>query len=452
MDRGTGGSQPSWEQRSGAWGGSGRGSPPGAPGGWGAAPADQGPDDWDAPTSATAYGQQRGGAVRYEGWGASPAGPPPAGTFEGRGFGGPPSRPGRNAPVAPPPGGQSGSRTRIALIALVAALLVVVLVSGSLAAYGATSGGGPLGFLHGKGAPTTTTAHGGPGTVPTGTTAPGVSSTVTGTTAPTATGTTAPTATSTPFTPQYSMNIQSNTVNVANGSSGTVTASCQGSDQLVGGGYYIQDSNQLYNGESSYPSSANSWTASASNNTSQTMTLWAYADCLHANFSVGIQIVSDTVSVPVQMTRTANAACPAGSVVTGGGFKTTPGNTGWVIASNPGITPPGWGVATQAQFGGIIEIAYALCATKNLAQGGNPSTTFSVPASSAGQNSLGCGSGQLLTGGGYSDIGTASFGNNLYYLDGPSSNFSTWFAEVYNRDSTSSHTASVWADCVTVTA
>ena len=451
MDRGPGGSQPSWEQRSGDWGGSGRGAPQAAPGGWGAAPLDEGPGDWDAPTSSATYGQQRGGAVRYDGWGNAPAGPPPPGTFEGRRGGGPPSRPGRSVPVAPPPSGSS-DRTRIALIALVAALLLIVLVSGSLAAYGAAAGGGPLGFLHSGSASTTTTARGGPGTKSTGTTAPASSATATATTAPTATTTPAPTATNTPFVPQYSLNIQSNTVNVAQGSSNSVAASCQGSDQLVSGGYYVQDSNELYNGESSYPSSAKSWTASVSNNTSQTMTLWSYADCLSANFSVGIQIITDTVSVPAGMTVTANAACPAGSAITGGGFKTTPGNTGWVIASNPGATPPGWGVATQAKFGSMTEVAYALCATRNMAMSSNPMATFSVAASSAGQDSLGCGSGQVLTGGGYSDIGTGGFGNNLYYLDGPSSNFSVWFAEVYNRDSTSAHTASVWADCVTVTA
>jgi serine/threonine protein kinase len=456
MDYGPGGSQRSMDrgpgsQRSGAWDGSGRGAPPGAPGGWGAAPADAGPDDWDAPTSATGYGQQRGGAARYDGWGGPPAGPPPGGTFESRSFGGPPSRPGRNVPVVPPPGGQS-NKTRVTLIALVAALLVIVLVSGSLAAYGVSTGGGPMGFLHSGSAPTTTTAHGGPNTQPTGTTAPGVSSTATSPTAPTATATTAPTATNTPFTPHYAMNIQANSVNVAKGSSNSVTASCQGNDQLVSGGYYIQDTNQLYNGESSYPSSSNSWTASASNNTSQTMTLWAYADCLHANFSVGIQIVNNVVSVPVQMTRTAIVACPSGSVVTGGGFKTTPANAGWVIATNPGTTPVGWGIASQAAFSGITQVVYALCATKNLALASTPSANFTVSASSAGQNSLACGAGQLLTGGGYSDIDSGAFGNNLYYLDGPSSDFSHWFAEVYNRDSTSSHTASVWADCVTVTA
>src|SRR5262249_55987096 len=138
------------------------------------------------------------------------------------------------------------------LIALVAALLVIVLVSGSLAAFGA-AGSGPLAFLH-SGASTTGTSTTG-GTNPGGTTAPGSTATTaaaTGTTAPKATNTPASAATSTPLpAPVYSMVSRYNTASVPNGSSISVTASCQGSEQLVGGGYYVQDTNQLYNAESS---------------------------------------------------------------------------------------------------------------------------------------------------------------------------------------------------------
>jgi serine/threonine protein kinase len=428
----------------------------GAPGGWAGQPAG-GQAGWDQPTSATAYEDIEGGRYdRYEGWGGPPNRPAPP-YQGGRGPSGPPPGPRRAAPAP----GAAPDRRRTLLIALVAALLLIVLVSGSLAAFGAAAGDGPLGFLHGGSASTggqggTTNGGGGnggsnsgSGSTSTVTTTPTGTETATVTATPTATS--SPTPTSTPFTPSYSLDGHSNSAVVPNGSSVSVTATCASGEQLVGGGYYVKDTNELYNAESSYPSASNAWTASITNNTAQTMTLYSFAMCLQANFSLGIQIKSGTVNIASGATQLALAGCTGGGYVTGGGFKTTPANKGFVTISAPTSSPGGWEASVDASFGAMTATAYALCAAQN-ATSTWVNANFGVPISSAAQQTVGCSPGQLLTGGGYQNADSGANGNVLYYLDEPATDYSVWYAGAYNRDSASAHSAQVWAICVTITA
>jgi hypothetical protein len=247
-------------------------------------------------------------------------------------------------------------------------------------------------------------------------------------------------------TPTANITVRANGVSVANGSSGTATAGCQSGEQMLSGGYYVQDTNTLYNAEASYPSAANAWSASITNNTPQAMTLYAYVVCLNANYSLGIQIVNNSAAPFTSGTVVDTVACPGGSVVLGGGFKSTPANSGFVVGSTPGSS--GWGMATRHSGGTVTETVYALCATRNVTAGPQGSAPFTVAASSDGQLSMSCAAGLWLTGGGYSNSDPSGDANNLYYLSGPASDDSRWWAEVHNRDSTSSHGARVWTVCV----
>jgi hypothetical protein len=249
-------------------------------------------------------------------------------------------------------------------------------------------------------------------------------------------------------TPSGAISVRTNSVSVPNGSTVSTTASCVSGEQLLSGGYYVSDSNALYNAEASYPSSTGAWTASVTNNTSQAMTLYAYAVCLNANYTLGVQVVSNTVGPFASGTQIATVACPSGNVVLGGGFKTTPANAGFVVGSTPGSAPAGWGIATRERSGSISETVYAVCAAHNVTAGPQGSVGFTIAANSDGQTSMGCASGLWLTGGGYSNSDPSGDGNNLFYLSGPASNDSVWWAEVHNRDSVS-HGARVWTVCIT---
>jgi hypothetical protein len=164
---------------------------------------------------------------------------------------------------------------------------------------------------------------------------------------------------------------------------------------VVGGGYSIWLRAIIYN----QSKDGNGWHVYAKNNTPDSKALVAYASCLH-NYSNGSS-TQKTVQAHAAANGTGHASisCPAGTIVTGGGYASNPdklrvynstmtGNNGWqVYAQNKGATSE-------------IFNAYAICltapgsSTQKVAQ-------FSVNAGSWNSTSVACPNGTLTTSGGF---------------------------------------------------
>ena len=197
----------------------------------------------------------------------------------------------------------------------------------------------------------------------------------------------------------------------------TARATCASGEQLVSGGYYANVF-EAVSVQASYPSGSNAWTVIAS---SSFIVLTSYAFCLQANVPIQVTVAHATGS------STISATCPAGTVLTGGG---------WQDASNPVPANNGWQVdgATNGQV-------YALCASNAYLTAAPPaSTTTMLPAGygDAGGVSAHCQSGQIATGGGFS-------GDNDIFTEG--TDCSSWSVSGYSY-STTAQAVVVWAVCL----
>ncbi len=227
----------------------------------------------------------------------------------------------------------------------------------------------------------------------------------------------------------------------------TVSASCQGGEQMLGGGYNIGSNDHGYSAASSYPSSPTTWTVSAVAAGPDSMELQTYVGCLNANYSLGTQIVPVTFEVAAgSAPQPVSAAC-ANGVVTGGGAHIT--GAGAILAdSAPAAGLNGWNVVATAGSGGTKGTAYALCAAHNLDAVPSTSRTFSIPSNSDKSADLACAANQWLTSGGFSNVDPSADGKNVFELNGPTADYSRWFLQGHNLDSASAHGATIWAVCV----
>lgn len=253
--------------------------------------------------------------------------------------------------------------------------------------------------------------------------------------------------------PTYDTVVRYNSVShIAQGSAGSTSASCVSGEQMLGGGYYVEDTNEIYTADASYPSAQNTWTATIFNNSTATMNLWAYAICLQANFAASVQIVHTSQSLTAGAADTAvSVTCPGGIASSGGGYQAaTPSPSGLanVFVDGSQGYPGGWRANIWPRFTNVTFTTYALCPTLNLTGGNINQQAITVPASGSNQTSLGCASGQVLTGGGFASADASGNGANFFYLSGPASNGGKWFVEVYNRDSASSHNALDYVTCM----
>jgi hypothetical protein len=181
----------------------------------------------------------------------------------------------------------------------------------------------------------------------------------------------------------------------------TVTAACPSGEPLLSGGYSVQaDAGYIV---SSYPSSAGAWTVTAHNEgnggTGGPVTLTAYANCLQANFPVTAQVASASPGVPADgNAHSFTTSCPAGTIVTGGGFQGSNGNSLSMPSSN------GWTAQLSVQVGSsAAPKLFAICVSGKLAAGATPSATAPVTTSTAADLTISCPSGQLLVSGGYGE-------------------------------------------------
>jgi hypothetical protein len=239
---------------------------------------------------------------------------------------------------------------------------------------------------------------------------------------PTATSTSGPTATPAPHATVAQV---SNSQSFANSFSGgtsapcangdplisgdcgvTVTVTCAGGDVVLSGGWTVAGLavSDYYAGvTSSYPSSASAWTITAhdegQSDTPHALTVTAYAECLHANFSAGVSAVSSTPSFPSDgLAHAVTVNCAPGSIVTGGGFRGTYGTAETIPAAN------GWTVDLVTPLGASAKPSslFALCARTHLAAASQPKATASHIVTTYPDDDLtvSCPAATMLVGGG----------------------------------------------------
>jgi hypothetical protein len=186
----------------------------------------------------------------------------------------------------------------------------------------------------------------------------------------------------------------------------TVTATCASGDVVLGGGFQVDD--PLAFVTSSFPSGATAWTVTAhdegQDGGSHPVTITAYAECLHANFTAVVSIASSTPNIPNDSNfHEVSVNCPAGSVVTGGGFRGTNSTQEIIPAAN------GWTVGLGIQQGASTKPSlYALCAGKHLVAASMPMTTANPNLGTGTSLTVSCPAASLLTSGG---VHTVSYGN-----------------------------------------
>jgi hypothetical protein len=143
-------------------------------------------------------------------------------------------------------------------------------------------------------------------------------------------------------------------------------AKCLAGEQMVGGGYLLAPEAFPIAPSFSYPATSSIWSADVQNTTDLPMTITAYATCLKSATDVGMAIVKgDAKAIFGGAAGESIAACPAGAVVTGGGYTVGGGTmTLYVDSSGPGDGQ--WVVDAHATTPTATFQAYALCATQHL--------------------------------------------------------------------------------------
>ena len=226
----------------------------------------------------------------------------------------------------------------------------------------------------------------------------------------------------------------------------SVAASCSATEQLVGGGYLLDGdfALQTKSGQvlpvappvsvtENYPSSMDTWTVTADSSTATSSidakliagtALTAIAYCFTTpNVKLRMtpsSATATTVSTPSSLisSGSAFAKCPAGSVLTGGGFRVVSVNlqngfdkniaNSFISGEGPFTAPSGKVSGWRVQLttpNTVTESAtsYALCAGNYFATGSvisQPVGVSNLPAQNISADAV-CPSGTFTTGGGY---------------------------------------------------
>ena len=236
-----------------------------------------------------------------------------------------------------------------------------------------------------------------------------------------------------PYTQQV---IQSE--NIASHSGGYAYPECPDNTLIVGGGFRAQKDMVVY----TTLSTGNGWASYVWNNTDGTRAFDSYAICLHKT-SGSITQLSNMVHVAAGGIGPAVATCPAGSVVTSGGFASD-ADAFWVYSSSK--SGNGWQVYAKNNSADNRPLyAYAVCLSGT---GGSSSQIVNQKPIAAGASDGGeaaCPAGSLLTGGGF------ALQNDLvvYYSAMLSSDASQWSSYARNTGGVS-RTMNIYAICLTL--
>jgi hypothetical protein len=205
----------------------------------------------------------------------------------------------------------------------------------------------------------------------------------------------------------------------------STTAACAPGTVATGGGFNVNVGVLVY----TQAQNGNGWTVVAKNNTAAVQNLTVYAECLSYPSAATAQ-VSNNITVDAGHNASQTAVCPAGSVVTGGGYTSSPDGTMWTYASWQDGN--GWMVSEQNASGPAKSFnVYATCLSGTSLSTVKQTNTGPIPASGDGSVQVACSGGKVATGGGF---GLSN--NELPFFSGFSSGF--WRVYVHNTGGSSS--------------
>jgi hypothetical protein len=187
-------------------------------------------------------------------------------------------------------------------------------------------------------------------------------------------------------------------VSIAAGNVGHATVACPAGSVVVGGGFAAGNSMVVY----THSMEGNGWGAYAKNYSGSAQLLNTYAICLSGTSGTTQQIFKQ-ITVAAGGVGYDTAACPGGSVVTGGGFASS-ADVLWVY--NTSMNGNGWSAYARNTSGtGQLFNIYGICLS---GAGGSTSSVLKQVTIAGGSNGSGealCPAGTLVTGGGYA-LGT----------------------------------------------
>ena len=190
----------------------------------------------------------------------------------------------------------------------------------------------------------------------------------------------------------YSQSVY-NQVSISAGTTGSSTIACPSGSKVTGGGFALNNNMIAY----THSQDGNSWTAYAKNNGGTSGLLNSYAVCLF-NTSGTTSMVFSQVTVPAGGNGNAAVACPAGSVVTGGGYAS---NTNLFVYNNM-MSGNGWQVyANNASGSGQLLNSYATCLSGTSGTTSQVLAQKSIAAGASDVAEASCPAGTILTGGGF---------------------------------------------------
>ena len=226
--------------------------------------------------------------------------------------------------------------------------------------------------------------------------------------------------------------------NIPAGGSGSATIACPGSSIVTGGGFGLGSSTNMFAKTTSMD--GNGWQTYAVNNTGSSQVLIDYAICLSNSGGTISQVVSQ-VTAPANSNGHAAVTCPAGTVVTGGGYAS---NANFTVY-NSSMNGNGWEVWARNNSGSDQLLnAYAMCLAGTSATSNQVVAQDSIPGSSARVVYATCPSGSLLTGGGFA----GSTDLQVYFTSMKTDDNKTW--QTYAKNLTSnSKLLNSYAICLT---
>jgi hypothetical protein len=222
---------------------------------------------------------------------------------------------------------------------------------------------------------------------------PTPTSTFTLTATPTRTST--PTPTITPTQVELSVKQVNEQVSISPGAIGSTTAACPAGSVVVSGGFAADPQLLIY----TQSKNGNGWRVYAKNNSAATKLLYVYATCL-VNSGGSISQLDNQVSALAGGTAHVVVSCPAGSVVTGGGWATESNGDIWVYNSSKSSN--GWQIyARNSGTESHLINVYAMCLSGVSGSTQNTMEPVSIPAGDTGYALAFCPSGTYVVGGGF---------------------------------------------------
>jgi hypothetical protein len=217
------------------------------------------------------------------------------------------------------------------------------------------------------------------------------------------------------------------------GGIGHATVACPSGTLITGGGFAGNTNLFVYNTSVD----GNGWQVYAKNTSGSVQLLNSYAICL-SNSSGSTQQVYAQTTAPAGGIGHTTVACPAGSVVTGGGYA---GNTN-LFVYNSSADGNGWEVYAQNTSGSSQLLnAYAICLSGTSATSQQLYNQVTAPASGIGHAVKACPSGSVLTGGGFA-------GNTNLFVYNTSASGNSWEAYAKNT-SGSGQLLNAYVSCTT---